>query len=137
MRYEITTRSLSNASIWEELSFVSKSMQKLGHDRCLVLFGFAWGDEYYESNVWKEEEIPFANLVEKVKHVRQSGIGNLGWDDLFLRIPDPRMEFRFCNDSDIHLSYEQPNDVIEFFYESWKSKDFCPVRREKASETHR
>jgi hypothetical protein len=136
MQYEIITRSLDVSDMWRELSFVSKHLQQLGEDRCFVIFGFAWGSEYYDGGLWKEVEIPIIKLAEEVGRVQQAGLGSLGSDDLFIRVPQLEIEFHFCNDSDIHLSYEQPSELSEFFYENWKSKGFSPFRRSLAPEAH-
>jgi hypothetical protein len=129
MKYEITTRELSAAEMWQELSFVSKQMQELGQENCSVIFGFAWGNKYYKTGVWEEVLVPFSKLVEVVENVEQSGFGRLGPDDLFVRTQSLEIEFLSCNDSDTHLSHGEQSEVGEFFFESWESRGFAPVRQ--------
>ena len=126
MRHEILTYPMEPAQMKEELSFLADHLEALGLD-CEVLFGSAWGNEYYETNSWNYERISPKALPDKVLQVEESGIGQLGKDDLYVRIPNLDLEFRFCNDCDIHLDYEPHAPMVEFFYQRWRSRGFSPA----------
>ena len=59
------------------------------------------------------------------------GLGMLGSDDLFLSFPALGLEFRFCNDSDLHIAFEDPSETTEFFYQRWKIRGFSPAEWER------
>ena len=124
MDREVVTYPLEVQEVREELRHFVEFFSAKGVTTCKVLFGSAWGCEYYPSNVWTPEEIALARLIEKVEAVETSGLGALGEDDLFIEVPG--MEFRFCNDSDIHILFTEHHPDIEAFFERWKKLGFKP-----------
>lgn len=127
MKREILTHPIPKPAIWEELNFLLQRLQELGHDDCLVRFGYGWADDYYSGAEWKEINLSGAQLLAEVRRMEAAEFGKLGTDDLFVRAPRLGVEFHFCNDSDIHIKFDQPNDVAEFFYKRWKEKGFTPA----------
>lgn len=126
MEREILTHPLERKQLQEELVFMVQYFLVKEVSTCKVLFGFAWGNEYYTGNEWFEEEIQLDKLAEKVQEVEASGIGVLGKDDLFVKVSG--LEFHFCNDSDIHIYFsEQNNSDIEFYYDRWKRLGYQPA----------
>ena len=109
MRCEILTSAMDRSLLKEELAFLSKYFHNLNHFRCDILIGGAWGLEIYKSETWGYEISSVVDLPGQVEHLEESGCGQLGSDDLYIRLPELDLEFRFCNDSDIHLDYAQPN----------------------------
>ena len=126
MLREILTYPIEPAQMEEELSFFAEHMRALGYAGGDVLFGSFWGGEYYPTSRWEYERISFDALVAKVAQVEASGIGQLGRDDLWVKIPGLEVEFRFCNDCDIHITYEFSTELAETFYQRWKSRGFQP-----------
>ena len=116
----------------DELSFMVEYLSNKGIDKCSVLFGFAWGNDYYPGKEWFDEEIELKNLVKKVKDVEASGIGKIGRDDLFVKVSG--LEFRFCNDSDVHIYFTESNNDIEYFYSRWKELGYKPAEWLKNQE---
>jgi hypothetical protein len=125
MRREILTYPLSKQDLREELRHFVAFFGGKGVATCRVLFGSAWGIHYYPGKEWSEEEVALTNLITKVEEVEASGIGKLGLDDLFLKVPG--MEFLFCNDSDIHVFFTKHHPDIESFYQRWKTLGFKPA----------
>lgn len=132
MNREILTYPISQEQINEELSFMVEYFSKKGVDKCEVLFGFAWGNDYYPGSEWPDEEIGLDCLIKKVDEVEASGIGRLGRDDLFIKISG--LEFRFCNDSDVHIYFQTANDDVEYFYTRWKEMGYQPAEWLKNQE---
>ena len=124
MKREIVTKILERTKILEELAFVAEYFESKDEDSCELLFGFAWGNEYYPGNEWPYESVKLNNLVEKVVDVEESGIGRLGSDDLFIKVKN--LEFQFCHESDIHISYEEVTHEAEHFYERWQQQGLEP-----------
>lgn len=125
MEREILTYPISTEQMNDELSFMVEYYSNRGIDKCNVLFGSAWGNDYYPGNEWFDEEIELENLIQKVEDVEVSGIGAIGRDDLFIKISG--LEFRFCNDSDVHIYFSKHNDDIEFYYSRWKQLGYQPA----------
>ena len=125
--FAILTYPLKRTHLKEELAFFAEHMRACGHTDCEVLFGFVWGNEYYETDHWDYERIPLHDLVDKVEQVEAMGLGQLGQDDLFVKVPGFAIEFQFCHDSDIHITYESAGEVTEFFYQRWNSRGFSPA----------
>ena len=124
MKREIVTRILERPQILEELAFLAEYFESKGEDSCELLFGFAWGNEYYPANEWPYEAVKLKQLSEKVADVEQSGIGRLSSDDLFVKVRN--LEFKFCHESDIHISYAEITPDAEYFFERWHGQGFEP-----------
>lgn len=132
MLREIVTYPLERKQLQEELDFMVQYFRKKGVTTCTVLFGCAWGNEYYPGNDWVDEETPLEKLVEKVRAIEESGMGALGKDDLVVKVAD--LEFRFCNDSDIHIRFTAPDNESESFYLRWKKLGYQPAEWVKNKE---
>ena len=130
MQREVLTDRLSNQQLRNELRFLVEFYTAKGIISCGVLFGSAWGNRYYPTKDWVEEDVPLGNLLAKVEEVEALGIGRLGADDLFLKLLG--LEFLFCNDSDIHLMFSEDHLDIEYFFQRWKRLGFKPAEWLKA-----
>ena len=124
MLYEIVTYPIDTDKVINELYHVVNYYSEKGISSCNVLFGYAWGIEYYPSKQWEYEEVQLKNLISKIQSVQDSGLGSIGKDDVFIQVAG--LEFRFCNDSDIHISYSQSNSDVEYFYSRWKEAGYQP-----------
>lgn len=122
---EILTHPLSLDRFWEEFRYFSTYFREKGIDKCHVLFGFAWGNDYYPEKNWVSEEMPFDELENKILDMERQGFGNFGHNDVFVKVAG--VEFRFCNDTDIHISYESHLPLIEDFYCRWESLGYYPA----------
>jgi hypothetical protein len=125
MEREILTYPLSTEQLWDEFSFMIEYFTDKGFTECEILFGAAWGIYYYPSNEWNNESISLNSLATKVKSVEQQGLGKFGQDDLFVYFP--HLNFRFCNDCDLHIYFTQHSPDIEFFYSRWGNLGYKPA----------
>ncbi len=121
--FSITTYPLTNQQIRQELEFLIQYFLKRGFVDCKILFGYAWGLEYYQDD-WVYETIALADILTKINQVEQLKIGSLGYDNFYIQIAG--LEFNFCDESDIHLKYCEFNDDVEFVYQRWKSLNYQP-----------
>ena len=126
---EVFTYPLTREQLMEELSHFVEYWCGQGVRTCSVLFGFAWGNDYYSDDVWREEVLPLRELEAKVNEVESSGIGSLGFDDLFIKIDS--LEFHFCNDSDIHIAFGERRPAVEHFHLRWTELGYNPRERHK------
>lgn len=122
---QLLTYPLSNSQIRGEFAFTVEHLLRAGFDSCEVLFGFAWGHEYYPDTHWVAETMALSSVVAKVAELEARGIGCLGADDLYLKLPT--YEFLFCNDSDIHLYFSEDSPLVEVFFTRWQSMGYKPA----------
>lgn len=124
MKREVVTGILEENQVRAELRYLIEHFSKSGEESCDVLYGFAWGNDYYSGNEWPCESVKLSSLESKVAAVEQRNIGSLANDDLFIKVGG--IEFLFCHESDIHISFETTNPEIEHFYERWITNGFNP-----------
>ena len=133
MRREIVTQPISTEQIHQELVFLVEYFKLLGHTQCEVVFGSAWGIDYYPGNDWHVVQMPLEELIPEVRRVEAAGEwGGLGSNDLYITRPPLDLDFRFCSDSDIHLSFDQPSEITESFYQRWKERGYSPAEYVKS-----
>ena len=129
---EILTYPLSTAQFWEEFRYFVDYFDQRNFNSCGVLFGFAWGIEYYPDKDWEYEEMPIRELEERIVELEQRGFGQIGNNDVFIQIAD--VEFRFCNDCDVHIGFDSQVPLIEDFYQRWESLGYQPAEWLKNEE---
>lgn len=125
MERELLTYPLANAELRAELVFTLEHLRECGFSECKVLFGYAWGMEYYQDDQWVAEALPLGSVLAKIAEVEARGIGRLGADDLFLEFPS--FSFLFCNDSDVHLRFSEDAPLVEFFFSRWERLGYKPA----------
>ncbi|HEV2969208.1 MAG TPA: hypothetical protein VGY55_04400 [Pirellulales bacterium] len=134
MNREILTFPIDTDQMYDELAYFVEHFRKLGYEYRETLFGSFWGSDYYATSDWQPVRIPLADLMAEVHRVESAGMGHFGREDLFIKIPPLAIEFRFCNDSDIHISFESPCEITEFFYQRWKAHGFSPAEWSRTDE---
>jgi hypothetical protein len=134
MPREILTHPIPQPAMWEELNFLIHKLEDLGHRDCQVTFGFAWANDFYPNDKWEEITLTGIKLVAAVRKLEGSSAGKLGSDDLFIRVPPLGVKFQFCNDSDIHIWFEEPNEFTELFYTRWRDRGYTPAEWIKTKE---
>lgn len=125
MKREILTYPLSKDQFWEEFRHFVAYFRDSGVSECSVLFGFAWGIEYYPGNEWVPETLLLEDLEAKIQELERRGLGEFGHNDVFVELAD--VEFRFCNDTDVHIGFEGHKPMIEDFYTRWEALGYCPA----------
>jgi hypothetical protein len=121
----ILTRELDRNELWHELEFIGEALAANGHTHCQVLFGAAWGNEYYQAPTWEAEELSSTTLVAKVREVEGRGIGVLGEHDLWIEIRG-ELTILFCNDGDLHLRSSQASPAADVIAQRWLERGFEP-----------
>ena len=124
MKREVVTSILEENQVRAELRYLIEHFFKSGDESCDVLFGWAWGNDYYPGNNWRYESVKLSSLESKISEVEQRNIGGLAHDDVFVKVGG--IEFQFCHESDIHISFEARNPETEHFFERWLTKGFDP-----------
>jgi hypothetical protein len=122
---EILTYPLTMEQFWAEFDYFVEYFQAIGVREASTLFGFAWGIEYYPGNEWEPEMIPLPDLKSRILDLEQRGLGEFGHNDLFVELAD--VEFRFCNDMDVHIGFDDHQPLIEDFYSRWEEMGYSPA----------
>lgn len=137
MQTQIVTRFIGLSAMRAELAFLVQHLQQVGYEYCEVLFGFAWGNDYYPTSKWDYVRFPVAGLTGEVERVEAAGMGCLGADDLFVLLPDSGVKFCFCHENDLHLSSISTDGVHAFFFRRWLEMGFVPSEWEMTEEGKR
>ncbi|WP_414675965.1 hypothetical protein [Limnobacter sp.] len=122
---EILTYPLSKEQFWEEFRHFVAYFLNRGISECSVLFGFDWGNEYYPGEDWIPETIKLEELEAKILELESRGLGEFGYNDIFIELA--QVEFRFCNDTDIHIGFDRHQPLIKEFYSRWEALGYCPA----------
>jgi hypothetical protein len=125
MNREILTHPLPQADMREELVATLHKLDGLGHRELHVRFGFGWAESFRAH--WDEVVISSSQLLAEIAKLEGSKAGKLGSDDLFISVAPLGVEFQFCNDSDVHLRFETPNDFTESIFSHWQARGFRPA----------
>lgn len=118
---EIVTRPITASQLGEELVFVVQFFRGLGHGSCRVAFGGPWAIEVYADATAGDGLMPIEALPDAVLRASAAGRGGLGANDLFVMVPPWPLQFRFCNDSDLHLAFEEPCHLADVFRRRWNA----------------
>lgn len=81
-------------------------------DEVEITFGFAWGNEVYESE-WLPIKTSSSRIEEMVEAQSQKGIGSIGSDDFLIDIHDKAIRILFCHECDIHIEYSSESGLLE------------------------
>ena len=125
MLQELLTFPMDHERLREEFEFVIGYMISQRHTTCRILFGYAWGNDYYPGDRWDFESVSTADVVALVSEVESRGKEKLGSNDLFVEFPE--WTFRFCNDSDIHMQFRELSPTVDFFRDRWERIGFRPA----------
>lgn len=116
---------MTKEQLWEELRNFVAFFTSRDVEECLVLFGFAWGIEYYPDKDWEAETILLKELESRILQLEKRGLGEFGYNDVFVELDE--IEFRFCNDTDIHIGFDSHQPFIEDFYSRWETLNYYPA----------
>lgn len=118
------TYPISRAEMQAELSYFVDYFTNAGFFGCKIYLGFAWMLDYYAGDVPTKEHILLAKLETKVRHLENADFGHLGADELFVDVAD--VSFRFCDESDIHIYFDELTPNVEHFVSRWQSLGYQP-----------
>lgn len=117
--HALRTLYLSPQQVREELQALLDAARAIGIERCTVVFGFAWGNDYYPGNRWTPVELSLGDLRREVTHAESLGWGPLTDNDLTLEFPPHVDQFLFCHENDIHVHTTRKGPLFEAMNERW------------------
>lgn len=71
-------------------------------------------------------------MEAKIQDLERRGYGEFGYNDVFVELED--IEFRFCNDTDVHTGFDNHQPMIEDFYARWEDLGYYPAEWLKNQE---
>ena len=115
-----------------ELRHVAGFFRRLGHERCDVLFGWAWRDERDRSDLaWKAVNIPLSDLDAAVRREEDAGLGEFGRDDVWISFEGLALDLQFCHHGGFHLHFSEPDAITRHFLDRWRAEGLGPQEFEK------
>ena len=118
MTLKIVTKTLEVDDLWDDLRINIDLFKQMSIDEVLILFGFAWGNFIYEKD-WIEQSTSTYNIESLILTAEKDEHGQLGFDDLYIKIPNLNIELQYCHETDIHLTYLDTNELIEAVSKRW------------------
>jgi hypothetical protein len=129
MAREISIHEVAQDVLRAELRHVVQYFRDLGHGHCELMFGWHWGMDYPPAAPWETMRVLLAEVETEVRKPEDAGLGEIGRDDVTIRIPSVDGEFTFCHHYGIHLTYSQSGQVMKDFLARWTSSGLAPVVR--------
>ena len=115
----IITRILNDEEYKLELNIVIDILRQNHIDKIDLLFGVAWGNEYKD---WTPFTIGVDEIINEVDKAQKLNVGQLRNDDLYIILTEMELEFLFCHESDIHISFNYANDIVTSIINKWDTK---------------
>ena len=116
-KYQIVTEEFSNEILKKDLKELIFICKVNNISDVIISFGYAWQDFMNNRTPYK---INVDSILGEVKKVEKRNFGILGEDDLSIIFDD--FKIRFCHHGDIHLIYNEMNDIIEEIIKNWNNK---------------
>jgi hypothetical protein len=119
-KYRVCTRELSRQeckNCLDEIIDILRVHQVLQIE---MMFGLAWDNEHKE---WIPFIVPPDEITLEIEKAEQTGIGNFYNADTFLTLHELNSEILFCHEFDIHLEFDEINNVVNDIIEAWGSRD--------------
>ena len=120
MSIRIVTKTLQVEDLWVNLKDNISLFKQFGINDVMILFGFAWGNYIYEKD-WVELPTSTDGIENLILKAEKEEHGKLGFDDLYIKIPDINTEFQYCHETDIHLTFSEPNELVQAVRTRWIS----------------
>ena len=117
---EVFTKVLSDLDyrlLLEEIIEIIKHNKILSVE---LLFGFAWGNEYKN---WVPFHVNIDSIQEEILTAERQSDGQFGEDDLHIFCSSIRIEILFCHEKDIHLRYNDSNEVVKDILDLLRNKN--------------
>jgi hypothetical protein len=124
---EVFTKVLSETDFKQA---ILKTIQVFRHNNVLtidLLFGVAWGNEYKD---WMPFEVSVDSILDEIKIAEDLKVGRLGDDDLYLIYASRELEVLLCHEHDLHLRYNDSNDLVSAIIKSWKESGIFNKERQ-------
>lgn len=126
--WQVRTEVLPVDSLWQALNDLLQFLRNNGYNDLEIMFGFAWGNYMEPEESWQFISLSLDQVVPRIlqEQAREDG-GALGNDDLHIRHPSWSFQILFCHESDLHVQYNQREQLIDSIETRWAALGFKPV----------
>jgi hypothetical protein len=122
---EIVTQILSKAQVEAELDALPAQLRRRGFDRVEAMFGIGVCDD--QDVLWQWHAIDLSDLPAFIASSIEAAYFEPASSDLWIRTLDEAIEFRFCHESDVHLS---ASDAVAAEVEcEWRQRGYTGYRK--------
>ena len=122
----VFTRTLNVPEFKTEFDSIIKTLEQNHIDNVEILFGWAWGNDYKN---WIPFQIKVSDIVSEIDKPQKQSLGQFRHDDIFITLTEWEIEFLFCHESDIHLSFNDANEITASIIDTWNSKEIIHSKR--------
>jgi hypothetical protein len=91
-----------------------------------IMFGWTWGNEYKN---WTPFTIAIEGVVDEIDKANKSGSGSFYDDDMVFYLNNIGIEILFCHEHDIHLNYNEANELINKIIDARNAKNIIHEKR--------
>ena len=109
------------------IDFLSKILPDFGITDIDVMYGWAWGNDIFN---WETRTIALDSLKAEIENIESQDLGNIGDDDLVIKINSHDLEITLCHETDLHIKYSESTSLIEKILEHTYSV-FSDIAQEK------
>jgi hypothetical protein len=124
---EALTKVLSHVDYDQMLDEIVAIIEQNRMASIELVFGSAWGNVYKD---WKQFSVNADSIRAEIKIAENLKVGNFGADDLFIICPPFNVEILFCHERDIHLRYNDTNQLVLDILQLWKDKSLLHFERQ-------
>ena len=82
-----------------------------------IQFGSAWGNKYKK---WTPFTVNIDSVQDEITFAESLNVGRFGDDDFFIICRSMSVEVLFCHEMDIHIRFNDRNDLISSLINLWK-----------------
>lgn len=107
MTHGFIGRPPDSKAVREDFEKFVTQLESTPSETVYVVFGFAWGNEVYKHD-WLELALTGNELRTRVAEAEAEGLGAIGSDDLYIKIPVLGVERLYCHEADIHVTSADP-----------------------------
>jgi len=128
MKTDITVFSkiLNREELILTLNDITSILKKNNIERVEISFGFMWGRDGDE---WIDYDVLTPEISERIEKEENLNNGKLGKDDFWISIKELEVQILFCHESDIHLCYNNENNITHSILENWEEKHIIQTKK--------
>jgi len=125
-KYKISAQPLTSTQRREELKFLIELLSQMGYQSVEILFGTFWGNEYRD---WTPVSIKLNEIAKEIALAETVSTGSFEEDDFFITVNELQTEVLFCHEYDIHLEYNEDNELTSAILSHWNTTGYEVKKR--------
>lgn len=126
----IVTDPLEADDLWMDLTNVIKILKECHIPQVSLFFGYSWGQSIYNAE-WHDIPVFVDDIIDTVSQAEASGYGRMSKDNLYLNIPEHHVRLNYSYESDIQLSFMNPNTLVQSILDHWNEHKWLLVHQSK------